>query len=133
MREIGDAAVLLDERRGALEVGVLGAERGQVGVRGDPVAEHVPVTGAREDAVQLDAREHEQAVVRRRLGPLPVVGDRKHVVARALVVRGQRLGLELAVGARRVRVERAAQPLALDREGIGAIRCHTREDPTAAP
>ena len=50
-----------------------------------------------------------------------MVGDREHVVARALVVRGQRLGLELAVRSRRVSVERAAQPFALDREGIGAI------------
>ena len=126
MREVGDAAVLVDERRRALEVGVLGAERGEVGVRRDAVAEHVPVAGGRENAVQLDARQHEQPVGRRRLGPLPVVGDREDVVAGALVVRRERLGLELAVGAGRVRVERAAQPLAFGREGIGAIRCHTR-------
>ena len=42
MREIGDAAVLLDERRRAFEVGVLGAQRGQVGVRGDAEAEDWP-------------------------------------------------------------------------------------------
>ena len=116
----------------ALEVGVLGAERGQVGVRRDPEAEHVPVARSREDAVQLDAREHEQAVGRRRLGPLPVVGDREHVEARARVVGRERLGLELAVRAGRVRVQRAAQPLALDREGVGAIRRHAREDTTTA-
>ena len=91
------------------------------------------VARAREDAVQLDAREHEQTPIRSRLGPLPVVGDREDVEARAPVVSRERVGLELAVGAGRVRVESAAQPLAFDREGIGAIRCHTGEDPTTAP
>src|SRR6185503_740372 len=62
-----------------------------------------------------------------------VVGDREDVEARPPVVSRERIGLELAVGPGRVRVQRAAQPLAIDCEWVGAIRCHTREDTTTAP
>ena len=63
----------------------------EIGVRADAEAEHVAVTRGREDAVQLDAREHEQARPTRRRS-LPVVGDREDVEAGAAVVRRERVG-----------------------------------------
>ena len=130
MREVGDAAVLLDPGAGALEICGLGRELAGIGV--DPEREHVAVASVGEDAVELGARDHQQAV-RLRLRALPVVGDREHVVAGARVVGGERLGLELPVRARGVGVQRTAKPLTLGCEGIDAFLSHGGEDPTTGP
>ena len=52
---------------------------------------------ARQQAVQLGAREDEQSVGRRWRAAEPVIGDREHVVPRPLVVLDERAGSELAV------------------------------------
>ena len=123
MREVGDAAVVVDPGAGALEIAGIGV---------DPEREHVAVASVGEDAVELGARDHEQTA-RLRLRALPVVGDREHVVAGARVVGGERLRLELPVRARRVGVQRTAKPLALGRERIDAFLSHGGEDPTTGP
>ena len=52
----------------------------------DPDPEHVPVAVLRQQAVELDAGEDEQARGRRGLAPVPVIGERDDVVAGAPVV-----------------------------------------------
>ena len=95
------------------------AGRGQVaalalelrGVALDPEAEHVAVALAGQQAVELHAREHHEAVARRRLAPVPVVGERDDVVARTPVVAGERSGRQLTVRVAGVGVKRRPQPV----------------------
>ena len=106
--EVGDAAVCRDPGRRPGEVEPLALEALERVV--DPEREDVAVAAAGQQAVELGARQHEQALGRRRVAPDPVVGDGEHVVPGALVVLDERAGRELAVGVRRVGVERAAKP-----------------------
>jgi hypothetical protein len=79
-------------------------------VASDTEAEQVAVELAGEQDVQLRTGYDEDAVAVRHLGAVPVVGDREHVVAGTGVVLGKLARRQVAVGLRRVRVQRAAHP-----------------------
>ena len=124
MREKGDSAVPLDPIRGGLEVGVLLGELVELGLVGrDAVPEHVAVACAREDAVELDARDDHEGVDGLVVRDPPVVRQGQDVVAGARVVTRKMARGELAVGAIRVCMQGAAEPCTADRP-----RCaHRRE------
>ena len=71
--------------------------------------------------IQLRRGDHEELPRRALLGADPVVGDREHVVAGPLVVAHEQVRRELAVGVRRVCMQRAAQP-----DAVALKRGHTR-------
>ena len=126
MREVGDAALGGDPLRRGGEVAALALELRQRVL--DPEGEHMAVPVAREQAVQLRARDHDDALRRRWRTAKPVVGDREDVVARSLVVLDERPRGELAVGIRRVGMQRAAQPRPLPSPGVFhriAVLCRT--------
>ena len=124
MREIGDSAVPLDPIGGVLEVGVLLGELVELGLVGrDAVPEHVAVACAREDAVELDARDDHEGVDGLVVRDPPVVREGQDVVAGARVVTRKMARGELAVRAVRVCMQGAAEPGTADRP-----RCaHRRE------
>ena len=117
MGEVRDAAVADDPGGGASEIEAVPLELVERVV--DAEREHVAVPPVRQDAVQLGARQHEEALRRRRVAAMPVVGDREHVVPGPLVVLDEHSWWQLAVGVGRVGVQGAAQPRPRAAPGIG--------------
>ena len=117
MREVRDTTVFDDPRPRAGKVESLSLDRIEAV---DAVGEHVAVSVAGEEAVQLCARNHEQSVGRGRITSRPVVCDCEHVVAGTLVVLDEGAWRQLPVRIRRMCVQRAAQPRSIDVPGA----CH---------
>jgi len=109
VRDVGDAAVLVDPVDDLLQ-------RGELALRDDRVGLHSQgqdvgvVLGPSGLGVQLGGGDDEELPGRALVGPDPVIGDREHVEARPLVVAYQHVGRQLSVGIRGVRMERAAEP-----------------------
>ena len=137
VREVGDAAVCSHElhrvgqvRVGALVVGV------DVGLALEAVDEHVDPSAGGRPARELDPAQEHHALARGRLGDRPVVGDGERIPLGELVVVDERRGLQLAVGAGRVGVERAAQPRAVGLEGVrhrGVGECTAQREIVRGP
>jgi len=116
VREVSDASVLADPRRRGGEVGGRAYEIERILVYAE--GEKMPVRLSGEKAAQLGARNHEQPVRRVRLRSHPVIRDSKNVEIGPLVVADELLRRQLAVGARRVRVEGAPNPRSGGRKRI---------------
>jgi hypothetical protein len=84
MREVRHAACPDDPFRGLREAAPFPLELRRIPL--DPDSEHVPVAVFGQQAVQLDTGQNEEAGGRRSLAPMPVIGERDDVVARAPVV-----------------------------------------------
>ena len=109
MGQVGDAAGVDDPVAGGGEVAALARELGRVALDADP--EHVAVAVLGQEAVELDARQHDEVGARRRLAAVPVVCERDDVVAGAPVVPCKRARRKLAVGVARVHVECRLEPV----------------------
>ena len=119
MRDVGDAAVLGHERHrvGQIGVGVV-VLRLDVEPAIEAVDEHVDPDARLGTAGELDPGHEHDPVPRRRPGDCPTVGDCERGPLGPLVVVDERLGLELAVGAGGVGVQRTAQPGAVCLERV---------------
>ena len=109
MRQECDAARADDPLTGRREIAPLALELGQGLLDADP--EHVPVAIPRQEAVELDARQHDEvgldgASLRCQWSVSATT------CIRALVVACERARRELAVGVGRMGVQRRAQPVA---------------------
>src|SRR4029077_2879004 len=96
-------------------------------IDGEPERQHMRVVLARRGMCVQLRRGNDEQLLRGRLGRAdPVVGDREHVVAGALVVPDEQLRRQLTVRIRRMGVESAAEPETGLLKGIHALSLTTR-------